>query len=212
MNAITEHGTCTVVFVVVGLVITIAISLFQTLEKIGWIGWLGLAGIMSATITLAVSVGVQDRPSAAPATGPWDPNVIIVGSPSFVNGISAVSTVVFSYAGTPNFFNIISEMRRPQEFKKTVIGCQAFVTAAYLVGLWPQVRVGNATDKPGHRLRRLPLLRPIRLVARSWISRPAPQKGLLRSCPSRTPRGHSHQLPPARQIRYVPIQTLHLPP
>jgi amino acid permease len=112
--------------VVVGAVLNVLFSSIQTLDRISIVGWVGLAGIMSSIITLAVAVGVQDRPSAAPQVGFWSPD-------TFVDAINAVSVVVFAYAGTPNFFNIVGEMKNQRDYTKSVITCQAFVTAVYLV-------------------------------------------------------------------------------
>lgn len=133
LNAITDHATCTVVFVMVGAVLNIAISSIQTLGRISWFGWIGLISILGSILTLAVAVGVQDRPSAAPPTGPWETGVVAVGHPTLVEGLSAVASVIFSYAGTPNFFNIASEMKVPQHYYRSMYMCQAVVTLAYLV-------------------------------------------------------------------------------
>ncbi|GFZ50956.1 hypothetical protein JCM24511_08714 [Saitozyma sp. JCM 24511] len=133
LNAITGHGTCTVAFVVVGAVLNVLFSSIQTLDRISIVGWVGLAGIMSSIITLAVAVGVQDRPSAAPQVGFWSPDTAVARDATFVDAINAVSVVVFAYAGTPNFFNIVGEMKNQRDYTKSVITCQAFVTAVYLI-------------------------------------------------------------------------------
>lgn len=88
---------------------------------------------MSSVITLAIAVSVQDRPSTAPAIGDWSPDIILVGKPTFAAAIGALSNIIFSFAGAPNFFNIVAEMKRPQDYNKAVISCQTFVTATYLV-------------------------------------------------------------------------------
>lgn len=111
LNAITEHGTCTVVFVVVGAVLNFGFSSIQTLDRISWVGWVGLAGIMSSVITLAISVGVGGRPAKAPQEGPFEIVTSVTKEATFVDAINAVSVVVLAYAGTPNFLNIVGEMR-----------------------------------------------------------------------------------------------------
>ncbi len=78
LNAITLHGTCTQVFVVVGVIICYGFSCIQTLGKVSYIGWVGLVSIIVSVITVCIAVGVQDRPSAAPQTGPWDKDLIIL--------------------------------------------------------------------------------------------------------------------------------------
>ena len=111
LNAITEHGTCTVAFVVVGAVLNFGFSSIQTLDRISWVGWVGLVSIMSAVITLAVSVGVGGRPADAPQDGPYEIVTSVTKEATFVDAINAVSVVVLAYAGTPNFLNIVGEMR-----------------------------------------------------------------------------------------------------
>ena len=146
-----RHGTCTVVFVVVAAIIVFCISSIQTLNKISWLGWVGATSILAAVITLAIAVGVQDRPSAAPATGPFDKNVQAAATPTFVQAMNAVNTVLFAYAGSewsrsgdlvvvlmcglaPNFMPVVSEMRKIEDYPKSVVLCQTFVTVVYCVG------------------------------------------------------------------------------
>ena len=86
-----------------------------------------------AVFTVMIAVGVQDRPSAAPKQGVWKSDYKLVNNPSFVDAASAISALVFSYAGTPAFFPIASEMRDPRNFTKALIVCQSVVSFAYIV-------------------------------------------------------------------------------
>lgn len=81
---------------------------------------------------VTVAVGIQDRPSDAPQSGPWESDYKITGNPSFTKAIAAVSTIVFSYSGTPGFFPIAAEMRDPRHYTKALLICQGFVTAMYI--------------------------------------------------------------------------------
>jgi amino acid permease len=47
--------------------------------------------------------------------------------------MTAVSTIVFAFAGTPAFFSIVSEMRNPQDFTKSLVWAQSIVCVVYLV-------------------------------------------------------------------------------
>lgn len=95
LNTLSNHGACTVIFVMVGAVAIGLISAIRTLDRISWLGWVGMVSIMSSVLTLAIAVGVQDRPFLAPAAPlPWDKNFKIVGSPSFAEAGSALGTVV----------------------------------------------------------------------------------------------------------------------
>jgi succinate-acetate transporter protein len=77
----TLHATCTVVFVVVACIITIGLASLKTLHKIAWVGWVGVFCIVCSVFTLMIAVGVQDRPSEAPPTGPWSTGVKVTNTP-----------------------------------------------------------------------------------------------------------------------------------
>ena len=89
--------------------------------------------LICQVIIVTVAVGVQDRPSSAPKTGPWSSDYEIASTPSFASAISAVSTLLFSFSGTPGFFSIISEMQNPKDYTRAVLICQTFVTVLYAV-------------------------------------------------------------------------------
>ncbi|KAH0045714.1 amino acid transporter, partial [Aureobasidium melanogenum] len=131
-NALSTHGACTAVFVVVAAIIGFIFCSIQTLGRITWLAWVGVIAIISAILTLTVAVGVGGRPAAAPQTGPWKSDYKIVGSPTFEDAISAISSLIFAYAGTPGFFPIASEMRDPRLFTRSLIICQSIVTAIYI--------------------------------------------------------------------------------
>lgn len=82
---------------------------------------------------VTIAVAIQDRPFAAPKDAVWVPDYQIVGNPSFTKGITAVSTLVMAYAGTPGFFPIVSEMRDPTKYTRSLLVCQTIVTVTYLV-------------------------------------------------------------------------------
>lgn len=133
LNAVSVHATCTVVFVVAAGVASAAFASIRTLDRISWLGWFGMASIMAAIITLMVSVGVQDRPADAPQSGPWDKQINIWPRDSFVSAMNAVSTVVFAYCATPAYVSIVGEMKRPQDYTKSIVLAQTFITTLYLI-------------------------------------------------------------------------------
>lgn len=136
LNAISDHGACTVVFVVVSAIAIGLVASIQTLDRVAWFGWAGLVGVMTSLMILVVAVGVQERPSAAPPTGPWDKGFRVTANPSFTDAMSAVCVVIFAYAGTPSFFNIVSEMREPRDYGKAILACQGLVTTVFLVSIF----------------------------------------------------------------------------
>ncbi|WWC58051.1 uncharacterized protein I303_100586 [Kwoniella dejecticola CBS 10117] len=132
-NAITDHATCSVVWAIIGAVVVGLLSSIQTLGRISWLGWVGLVSILSAVITLMIGLGTSGRPSLAPAGNDWQIETQAITSPTFVEAINAVCIIIFAYAGTPNFFNIVGEMKNPRDFTKSVLVGQTAITTIYLV-------------------------------------------------------------------------------
>ncbi|KAL4891390.1 transmembrane amino acid transporter protein-domain-containing protein [Aspergillus ambiguus] len=132
LNAVSTHGACTAIFVAVAAVLGFALSSIRTLGRISWIAWVGLFGILTAIFIVTIAVGVQERPASAPQDGVWVSNYKIRGTPNFAEAITAISSIVFAYAGTPGFFAIVSEMRDPQYYTRSLILCQSVVTSVYI--------------------------------------------------------------------------------
>lgn len=147
-NAVSTHGTCTAVFVAVAAILAWMCASIQTLGRITWLAWVGVVSILSASkffhshvrarsdsfkvLILTIAVGVQSRPAAAPQTGVWVSDFKITNNPSFTEAISAISSLIFAYAGTPGFFAIVSEMRDPRRYNRSLWACQAVVTITYI--------------------------------------------------------------------------------
>ncbi|KAJ4323870.1 hypothetical protein N0V94_001654 [Neodidymelliopsis sp. IMI 364377] len=162
LNALSSHGTCTAVFVAVAAIIGFGLGSIQTLGKISWLAWIGVISILSAILTLTVSVGVQDRPAdAPPSSGPFHSDYELFGSPSAADAFASISSIVFAYAGTPAFFNIVSEMREPRHYTRALIVCQGTMTAVYIaIGCVVYYYCGSYVSSPalgsaGHLMKKV---------------------------------------------------------
>lgn len=82
---------------------------------------------------MTIAVGLESRPGAAPQGVPWKSDYKLFGSPTLTEAISAVSSIVFAYAGKPAFFNIASEMRDPCQYTKALVVCQSVISITYVV-------------------------------------------------------------------------------
>ncbi|UPX21308.1 uncharacterized protein EKO05_0011497 [Ascochyta rabiei] len=148
-NALSLHGACTAVFVAVAAVIGFLTGSIRTLGKISWLAWIGVISIITALLTLTIAVGLQDRPAEAPQTGPYVSNYKLIRNPTFNEGMGAINSFVFAYAGTPAFFAIISEMRDPAMYNKAIYTCQATMTGIYvLVGVVVYYFCGTFVSSP----------------------------------------------------------------
>lgn len=100
LNAMSSHGACTAVFMAVATIAGFLLGSIRTLSKVSWVGWFGITSIVASVIILTVGVGVQERPSEAPQTGPWDKNFHVVGHPSFAVSSRVVESTMWHRGGT----------------------------------------------------------------------------------------------------------------
>ncbi|OGE49984.1 hypothetical protein PENARI_c019G03411 [Penicillium arizonense] len=124
LNTITNHGTCTIVFGVVGLIVSFLGALPRTAEKVFWMSTISALSILIATIVTMVAIGVQ-----APDNVQND----ITTSPSFADAFLAVTNIVFAFIAHVSFFGIMSEMQDPKEFPKSLAMLQVVDTIMYIV-------------------------------------------------------------------------------
>lgn len=134
LNAMSSHGACTAVFTAVAAIAGFLLSSIRTLSKVSWIGWAGITSIIASVIILTIGVGVQDRPSEAPqAPLPWDKGFQVIGHPTFVEAMSAINIILFSSSATPMYFGVVSEMRDPRKYTRSMGASLTFLTAVYLI-------------------------------------------------------------------------------
>ncbi|CAG8104881.1 unnamed protein product [Penicillium olsonii] len=132
LNALSDHATCTAVFVAVAAIIALMFSSIQTLARISWLAWIGAACIVIAVFIITIAVGVQGHPPRIDGVVPVS-NYRLLGDPTFTEAMTAISTICLTYAGTPACFNIISEMRDPRYYNRALWICQLAVTIIYIV-------------------------------------------------------------------------------
>ncbi|KAH7244546.1 uncharacterized protein BKA55DRAFT_515738 [Fusarium redolens] len=89
-NAVSNHGTCTAVFVAIAAITGFIFASIRTLGKLSWLAWLGLICVISSVIILTIAVGIQDRPAAAPKDAIWVSDYELFKKPSFTNAMSAI--------------------------------------------------------------------------------------------------------------------------
>ncbi|KAF7156664.1 hypothetical protein CNMCM5623_000337 [Aspergillus felis] len=124
MNTLTDHGTCSIVFGVVGLLISLILSLPRTFKGMTWLSVISFASIVAAVLVTMIALGVQ-RPRNA--------KVEVTRSPSLYRAFLAVTDIVFAYAAHPAFFGFISEMKTPTDWPKTLCLVEIINTTLYTV-------------------------------------------------------------------------------
>ncbi|KAK3044297.1 hypothetical protein LTS18_001670, partial [Coniosporium uncinatum] len=134
-NAVTKHGTCSVAFGFCSYFIVSTVASVRKIEKLAWVTWVGFVSIVAAILTVLIATAVRDRPAAAPATGEFDLGFSAFPQPTatFASAWAASLIIFASSANTSGFVPVISEMRRPQDFFKSMYLCMTWITTSYMV-------------------------------------------------------------------------------
>ncbi|ODQ52513.1 hypothetical protein SAICODRAFT_30654 [Saitoella complicata NRRL Y-17804] len=104
-NVITGHATCTIVWGIVGMVISIVFTLPRTLKALSFLAILSFLSILSAVLLTIIGVAVESYPAGYNGTAvAW-----MVGAENveFYRAFAAVTNIVFAYAGHLAFFSFI---------------------------------------------------------------------------------------------------------
>ncbi|KAE8378989.1 transmembrane amino acid transporter protein-domain-containing protein [Aspergillus bertholletiae] len=124
MNTITDHGTCSIVFGVVGLVISYILCLPRTSAKMSYLSIASFISVFSAVMIVMIAVGIQrpahDGPQATVDT-------------SLYKAFLAVCNIVFSFSGHVAFFGFMSELKDPKEYPKSLFLLQGIDVCLYIV-------------------------------------------------------------------------------
>ncbi|RJE24820.1 amino acid transporter [Aspergillus sclerotialis] len=123
MNTITDHGTCTIVFGVVGLVISLVAGLPRTLKHVSTMSVVCFISVFSAVMIAMIAVGVQHPGSKLEAVVKTD----------VYHAFLAICNIVFSFSGHVAFFAFIAELKDPKDYPKSLVLLQGTDTSLYLV-------------------------------------------------------------------------------
>ena len=137
MNAITSHATCTIIFMLIGMVISIIFTLPRTLRGLTWLCVASFISIIAAVGTTMIGVSITQpgrlHNGQHSGTGYLSPDLWPQANLSFHEAFLAVANIVFAYAGHVAFFSFISEFRRPRDFPKALALLQCSDISLYIV-------------------------------------------------------------------------------
>ncbi|KAJ5972585.1 Amino acid transporter transmembrane [Penicillium vulpinum] len=134
LDVLSDHAACTVWWSFLATVVIAAAASVRKFQHLSWLTWVGFISIFTAVFIVAVAVTTRGRPAAAPAVGEFDlgyqalPHPI----PTFAAGMAASCTIFASFAGTSAFLPVISEMKKPRDYRKALFLCMTFIIASYL--------------------------------------------------------------------------------
>ncbi|KAH9809204.1 N amino acid transport system protein [Teratosphaeria destructans] len=134
LNAVSKHSACSIVFGLAAYLIVATVASIRKIEHLSWITWLGFITLVIAILLVVIAVTIPDRPSAAPKTGDFDLGFspLPPANTTFVAAWAASLAIYASSANTSGFVPVISEMRKPEDFFKSLYTCMTWVTSSYL--------------------------------------------------------------------------------
>ncbi|PWY89299.1 hypothetical protein BO70DRAFT_165101 [Aspergillus heteromorphus CBS 117.55] len=123
MNDLTNHGTCSIVFGVVGLVVSFVCTIPRTLAKMSWLSLVSFVSILAAVMVTMVGVGILNPDNVVEATV----------KTNVYHGFTAVSNIVFAFSGHAAFFGLAAELKNPADFPKALVLLQSVDITLYVV-------------------------------------------------------------------------------
>jgi hypothetical protein len=141
MNVLTEHGLCSVVFGIIGTVVSIILSIPRTAKDMSKVSIASFLSILSAVMLVMIHLGIVRKGGV---------HVSIVRehaelAPAFIG----VLNIMLAYAGNTAFFGFISELKNPRDFPKALVMLQSVAISIYvIVGVVIYYYVGNNVASP----------------------------------------------------------------
>ncbi|KAF4119480.1 Transmembrane amino acid transporter protein [Geosmithia morbida] len=130
-QTLSSYKVCAVVWTLVAAICTALVASIQTLGRLAILTWIGFACIFTSVFIVVVGVTQVERPATAPQQGPYDMDVVAVGSPGFVNGMVATINLFAGFGSTPTFMPVIAEMRNPSSFPRALFTSQGLLATCY---------------------------------------------------------------------------------
>ena len=125
LNTLTDSGTCTIVWAVVGLGVFAVLNFPRTLKHTAW---MSMASCVSITAAVLVTLGdvAYERPIGSKA-------IEVARQIPLSSAILAVTNIAVSFSSHSCFFSVIGEFKKPEDFPKALALLQIADTTLYLL-------------------------------------------------------------------------------
>lgn len=123
-NVLTDHGTCSIVFGVVGLIVSLICSLPRTLKNVSWFSMASFISIVASIVICMIGLGIE-YPGGKP--------VQATKTTDLVTAFAAVLNIIFAYIGHIAYFGIMAELKDPHDFPKALCLLQTLDISIYIV-------------------------------------------------------------------------------
>lgn len=122
LNAVSRHATCSVAFGFVAYFVIASVASVRKIQHLGSVTWVGFGSMVTAILIVVIAVTIPDRPAAAPKTGDFELgfSAFPPAGTTFASAWAASLAIYASSANTSGFVPVISEMRVPRDFSKSL--------------------------------------------------------------------------------------------
>lgn len=110
LNTISDHATCTVVFIMAACILCWALSMPRTMKFVSYSGIPNAVSVLVAVLIVIISLGVSGPAGAPPG---WDKEITVVADPTFREGLNACLKIVYAFAANIAFVGYMAEMKDP---------------------------------------------------------------------------------------------------
>ncbi|EMR08504.1 hypothetical protein PNEG_03329 [Pneumocystis murina B123] len=138
-NTITNHAACTIVFSLATAFICMLFTLPRTFKFVSYYSVASFASIMISLYLIVFAVSVGKRPADITFGIPKDT--------TFLRAFSSITNIIFAYGGHVIFFSLISEMKNPSDYVKSLYMLQICDIFVYLSVVIIYIYVGDKEFK-----------------------------------------------------------------
>lgn len=150
LNVLSEHGTCTLVFSIVIMIICFLLTLPRKMENVAMMGIISAISMGIAILLVLIFTGIQGKEPAG--FDPAEPVRITAFAPegtTFVDGFNAFLNIVFTWVGQICYPSFIAEMKNPEDFPKALYAVTVAEFILFtLTGIVVYYYCGQYTETP----------------------------------------------------------------
>jgi len=150
LGNLSNEAVCGIVFSVVSMIVLYVLALPTNFHDMSILGFIDCASISAAILITMVASGVEARDSPGGLAGVnWKAFKTGDEAPTFAQAFLAVTNIVFAYAFAQCLPTMASQLRRPQDYKKSLITLGSIEIVIYtIVGAVIYAFKGEAVKSP----------------------------------------------------------------
>ncbi|BEJ17783.1 hypothetical protein CspHIS471_0700510 [Cutaneotrichosporon sp. HIS471] len=133
ITSISSHAICNVWWGVIVTVVSILLAYNREWHKLWWMSFVSVGCILVASMMTIIGTGVQKASQLETAAkGPiaWHAFPL---NPTVMDIVGGYTNVLFAYGGNMAVFSFCSEMKNPNDFKKSFALSQIIATVCYCI-------------------------------------------------------------------------------